>query len=263
MERKAQLSRRERDGPCGRLSGRVVLVAVVVVVVVVCVVVTVVVCLPSASPHTHEDCGVPTEDDCLEEMLLGSPMWDEPQLLQVVKEEFLRPPEAASPTTPVSEDHLTKDDLEIVRKVTAMVGEVEFVVAATGESPALVGTLGKTGLWLDPRPEDQPGHSPVPHLWYSHACLSDTVPYLNKQKQQCISLASLLVALGRPSVDLVLAHALKPSSVFHALCTQYTHPVKAVMMNQMSLQDLLLDQYRDCFVNQYGLGNSTIIFLKQ
>ncbi|XP_071533445.1 uncharacterized protein [Panulirus ornatus] len=208
-------------------------------------------------------------------MLQGSPPWDDPQLLQVVKEEFLWPPEVSSPTRP-HRHPLSPEDTEILKVIRAKFGEVKFVVGVMGvslglveglvgveaESSGLTKGVGATGLWVDPKPEDQPGQSPLPHLWYSHACLTSSVPYMNKMGHQCFSLASLLHAAGRPSVDLVLGHALHPARLLPALCADYDHPVKAVLVQTTGHLAPLLDQYRDKVESYGAIGNNTMIYLR-
>ncbi|XP_069952723.1 uncharacterized protein [Cherax quadricarinatus] len=250
--------------PYVRLSAGVVMVVMGVVTVTVTVALMVPLWFYHTPLHQRQDCGTPTDDECLQELLLGSPTWDDPQLLQVLRQEFLIPPEELYPPAPLPEHHLEKVDQELLKVVKAVLGKVNFVVGVTGVSSALVRAVGgNSGLWVDPQPEYQPGGSPLPHLWYSHTCLSSTVPYLNKQQQQCVSLASLLHAVGRPSVDLVLSPTVDAARVMQALCTEYNRPPRVVLVKRTDSLEPLVDQYLDRIVGRHDVGNATFVFFKQ
>ncbi|KAG7172316.1 hypothetical protein Hamer_G009681 [Homarus americanus] len=212
---------------------------------------------------TEEDCGTPEDDDCFQEMLKGSPEWDDPQLLKVVREEFLRAPQVSPPPPPPTQrkHNLSEQDQEILKVAKTQLREVRFVVGVAGASPELVEAIGGQGLWVDPQPEEQPGVPPFPHLWYSHACLTAFVPYLNKHNQQCLSLSSLLHVLGRPHVDLVLAHTTHPARVLYHLCTNYDRPVKMVVAKKVPDVQILADELQDCLKIFHHLGDNITVFL--
>ncbi|KAK4309687.1 hypothetical protein Pmani_018685 [Petrolisthes manimaculis] len=192
------------------------------------------------------------EDDCLSELLKGSPSWNDAYLLEVVREKFLTPPAVSPPDASKIDDHqkphdgdlkpqagkLTQEEmtiLDFVRKTKPdatigsppspitntlpQLGHSNFTVATSGDTPLLAMKVGKwnQGLWIDPQPEDQPATSPVPHFWYTQACVSAVVPYMNNMGHQCFTLPSLLLALDgrgkRTTVDLLLGHTLYPTKL--------------------------------------------------
>ncbi|XP_047469138.1 uncharacterized protein LOC125025207 [Penaeus chinensis] len=115
-------------------------------------------------------CENPSAETCLRDMLEGPPLWNDPQLLQVIKEEFLRPPAHVQDIPPILEGV----EVEVLEAVNRTVGPVNFLVAMVGVNLELVKELSKraTGIWIDPRPWQNPAPSVVSNMWHTHACLT-------------------------------------------------------------------------------------------
>ncbi|XP_037793925.1 uncharacterized protein LOC119589056 [Penaeus monodon] len=189
-------------------------------------------------------CENPSAETCLHEMLEGPPVWDDPQLLQVIKEEFLRPPVHVQDIPPILEGM----EVEVLEAVNKTVGPVDFLVATVGVNLELVKELSKraTGIWIDPRPWQNQAPSVVSNMWHTHACLTPSIPYVNTRHEQCLSLASLLTALGSPRVDLVLAPGVKMNTVLHPMCDLYPQRPKAILFGRILQPDDIPEEFRHC-----------------
>ncbi|XP_050736549.1 uncharacterized protein LOC127008448 [Eriocheir sinensis] len=240
------------------------------------VVVTVVVVGSATVYHHHnqqqlltpEKCREATEEECLSLMVSGSPLWNDPRLIQVVREDFLTPPSAPSPPPPsTSTPSMTPEEYRVVKLLKDTIGDVKFMVVAGGAYPGVVGELGSgaRGLWVEPRPEGTPTpHTPVhpPHFWHTHACPAISIPYLNKRKEQCIPVTSLLRGLGHEgTVDLVLTPIHMLSQVLTPLLYSKPPTVKAAVTGR-SKDTLSLLGIHDNDVRQHVLvGNNTTLLL--
>ncbi|XP_027218354.2 uncharacterized protein [Penaeus vannamei] len=177
-------------------------------------------------------------------MLEGPPLWDDPQLLQVVKEEFLRPPTHVEDVPPILEGV----EVEVLEAINRTVGPLNFVVATVGVNLELVKELSKgaTGIWVEPRPWQKPAPPTVSNMWHTHACLSPSIPYVNTKHEQCLSLASLLKALDSPRVDLVLTSGANLDMVLNPLCYMYPQRAKAILVGRILQPEDIPEDYRDC-----------------
>ncbi|MPC27352.1 uncharacterized protein LOC123511305 [Portunus trituberculatus] len=256
----------------GRGTAGVAAVGVVVVVVMVVVLIG----LPAIFVHhqyfphfpSPEECREPTEEECLEESLRGSPVWNDPRLLQVVREEFLTPPSVPAPPLQKNSPPLTLPEAKLVQVVRDKVGTVGFLVATQGVSRGVVATLGgSTGLWVAPHPEKvhahHHSHAPT-HFWHTHACLTTSIPYMNTKQQQCFSLSSLLAALGHTGVvDLFLAGTLPPDVLLHSLVSDRPGVIKAVVTEAgEELNDMLQEYNIGMRHSGYGIGNTTLFIFR-
>ncbi|XP_042868480.1 uncharacterized protein LOC122250859 isoform X2 [Penaeus japonicus] len=210
---------------------------------------------------TEPSCGKPTVDTCFQDMLEGPPPWDDPQLLQLIREEFLKtPPVHLKDTSPILEGV----EVEVLEALNRTIGPVNFLVATVGVNLELVKHLSERagGLWIDPQPKHNPAPSQVSNMWASHACLTPaSLTYLNTKNEQCLSLASLLTALDTPSVDLVMTSGTKLESVLYPLCVQYPKRPKALLAGRLLRPEDLPEDYRDCTRSLLQVaGQYTIVF---
>ncbi|KAK3875751.1 hypothetical protein Pcinc_019390 [Petrolisthes cinctipes] len=225
------------------------------------------------------DCDTPQEDDCLSELLKGSPPWNDAYLLEVVREKFLTPPAVSPPDASKIDDYqkphdgdlkpqankLTQEEKAILDFVRKKLGHSNFTVATSGDTPLLALKVGRLnqGLWIDPQPEDQPATSPVPHFWYTHACISAGVPYMNNMGQQCFTLPSLLLALEgggkRTTVDLLLGHTLYPTKLEPVMANSHIK-VKVMTARRSETIKGLIELYRHRVSKAYDVSNTTFIY---
>ncbi|XP_076040907.1 uncharacterized protein LOC143025318 [Oratosquilla oratoria] len=243
------------------------------------------------------------DEGCFTELLRGPPAFDDPRLLSLLREEFLLPPAVGAPaTTPspssssspsspfsspspssssssspsssssssVSSGEGERSDFDsILDPVREKIGVPKFLVSTNGTPTEIIQDFvhqGARGLWIEPRSERSGPRQPPrhPQLWTSHACLSNnSTAYMNEAGEQCVSLSSLLEAMGRPEVDLVLCSDVTFEKGVRPLLMQYHGVVKAVLFRRTEDDGQTLEAFFDRVHVVYQYDIYTLALLRE